>query len=188
MNPALTQFGTQMAQLTGVRAIMRDINETLRAGSAQELINLSAGNPVILPEVEQLWRDCTTALLASNEYGKVVCRYGSSQGYEPLVQSIIEDFNLRYGLSLTERNILITPGSQELYFYAANSYGGYVSPGGVLKKILLPLSPEYTGYGGVALFPEALVANKTALEVDGANHRFKYRPDFNRLDIGEQTG
>jgi len=188
MNPALTQFGTQMAQLTGVRAIMRDINETLRAGSAQELINLSAGNPVILPEVEQLWRDCTTALLASNEYGKVVCRYGSSQGYEPLVQSIIEDFNLRYGLSLTERNIVITPGSQELYFYAANSYGGYVSPGGVLKKILLPLSPEYTGYGGVALFPEALVANKTALEVDGANHRFKYRPDFNRLDIGEQTG
>ena len=54
MNPALTQFGTQMSNLTGVRAIMKDIIETLRARQAKEFINLSAGNPVILPEVEQL--------------------------------------------------------------------------------------------------------------------------------------
>ncbi len=188
MNPALTQFGNQMSNLTGVRAIMKDIIETLRAGAGRELINLSAGNPVILPEVEQLWRDCTAELLASSEYGKVVCRYGSSQGYEPLIEAVIQDFNRRYGLSLTERNVLISPGSQELYFYAANAFGGYTSPGGELKKIVLPLSPEYTGYGGVTLFPEALVASKTALEVDGANHRFKYRPDFSRLEINEQTG
>ncbi|MEB3253045.1 MAG: valine--pyruvate transaminase, partial [Cyanobacteriota bacterium] len=58
MSPRLTQFGEQMSYLTGVRAIMKDIIETLRAGQGQEFINLSAGNPVILPAVEQLWRDC----------------------------------------------------------------------------------------------------------------------------------
>jgi len=36
---------------------MKDIIETLQAGTGQEFINLSAGNPLILPE--QLWRDCT---------------------------------------------------------------------------------------------------------------------------------
>ena len=146
MNPALTQFGTQMAQLTGVRAIMRDINETLRAGSAQELINLSAGNPVILPEVEQLWRDCTTALLASNEYGKVVCRYGSSQGYEPLVQSIIEDFNLRYGLSLTERTKYINyPWQPRAILLCCEFLRGLCVSGGGTKKDTSAVKPRIYG-------------------------------------------
>ncbi|MEG4353165.1 valine--pyruvate transaminase [Microcoleus sp. LAD1_D3] len=211
MNPALTQFGAQMSQLTGVRAIMKDIIETLRAGSGQEFINLSAGNPVILPEVEQLWRDCTAELLASPEYGEVVCRYGSSQGYQPFINAVLADFNQRYGLNLTDRNILITPGSQSIYFYAANAFGGYTAPplsppyqggatanqsppyqggarGGSLKNIVLPLSPDYTGYGGVSLIPEAVVACKPTLDIDAGAHRFKYRPDFSQLSIDQTTG
>jgi valine--pyruvate aminotransferase len=74
MEPALTRIGTQMSALTGVRAIMKDINETLRAGQGQTFINLSAGNPVILPEVEQLWRDSTIDLLNSPEYGEATNR------------------------------------------------------------------------------------------------------------------
>ncbi|MBD2561273.1 MULTISPECIES: valine--pyruvate transaminase [Nostoc] len=187
MNPALTQIGAQMSNLTGVRAIMKDIIETLRAGAGQQFINLSAGNPLILPEVEQLWRDCTAQLLTSPEYGEVVCRYGSSQGYAPLVEAIANDFNKRYGLNLSDRNILITPGSQTLYFYAVNSFGGY-TPSGELKEIVLPLSPDYTGYGGLSLVPKALTAYKPTLDIDEAAHRFKYRPDFSQLSITENTG
>lgn len=187
MDPALTEFGTQMSQLTGVRAIMKDIIETLRANAGQEFINLSAGNPVILPEVEQLWRDCTAQLLASEEYGEVVCRYGSSQGYAPLIEAIVKDFNRRYGLQLTDRNILITPGSQSLYFFAANCFGGY-NGDGELRKIILPLSPDYTGYAGVSLRREALFAYKPTLEIQAEKHRFKYRPDFNQLEINQDSG
>ncbi|MBW4568992.1 MAG: valine--pyruvate transaminase [Tolypothrix carrinoi HA7290-LM1] len=187
MKPALSKIGEQMSHLTGVRAIMKDINETLRAGAGQQFINLSAGNPLILPEVEQLWRDCTAELLASSEYGEVVCRYGSSQGYAPLVEAIANDFNKRYGLNLSDRNILLTPGSQSLYFYAANVFGGYTSSGD-LKKIVLPLSPDYTGYGGVTLCAEALIAYKPTLDIDAGAHKFKYRPDFNQLEITENTG
>ena len=187
MNPALTKIGAQMSNLTGVRAIMKDIVETLKAGAGQEFMNLSAGNPLILPEVEQLWRDCTAELLASSEYGEVVCRYGSSQGYAPLIEAIANDFNKRYGLNLSDRNILITPGSQSLYFYAANAFGGYTN-NGELKQIVLPLSPDYTGYGGVCLEQEALKAYKPTLDIDAAAHRFKYRPDFSQLSITESTG
>jgi valine--pyruvate aminotransferase len=187
MDPALTQFGDEMSRLTGVRAIMKDIKETLRAGMGREFINLSAGNPLILPEVEQLWREATTDLLASSEYGNVVCRYGDSQGYQPLIEAVAEDFNRRYGLKLTDRNILITPGSQSLYFYAANAFGGYTRSQ-KLKQIVLPLNPDYTGYGGVAMVPESVVAYKPFLDIDAPAHRFKYRPDFSQLEINENTG
>jgi valine--pyruvate aminotransferase len=187
MLPALTQFGEEMSHLTGVRAIMKDIIETLRAGQGRDFINLSAGNPVILPEVEQLWRDCTQDLLNSIEYGEVVCRYGTSQGYGPLVEAICNDFNQRYGLSLTHSHVLITPGSQALYFLAANALGGYTRSG-QLKDIVLPLSPDYTGYGGISLVPEAVKAYRPALDVDEAGHRFKYRPDFGQVRITAETG
>ncbi|GAB4530633.1 MAG: valine--pyruvate transaminase [Pleurocapsa sp.] len=187
MNPALSQFGSQMSQLTGVRAIMKDIIKTLSSNVGQEFINLSAGNPVILPEVEQLWRDCTQELLNSSEYGEVVCRYGSSQGYTPLIEAIVNDFNSRYNLNLSAQNILITPGSQALYLYGANAFGGYTKEG-QLKQVVLPLSPDYTGYGGVSLTPEALIAYKPTLDIAEAQHRFKYRPDFSQLEISDRTG
>ncbi|MEM1171881.1 MAG: valine--pyruvate transaminase, partial [Cyanobacteria bacterium P01_H01_bin.35] len=111
MNPALSQFGTTMSRLTGVRAIMADIIATLRAGQGQEFLNFSSGNPLVLPEVEKLWKSITIKLLESQEYGEVVGRYGSSQGYQPLIDAVVKDFNSRYGLNLSDRNVLITPGS-----------------------------------------------------------------------------
>lgn len=187
MNPALSQIGNQMSNLSGVRAIMKDIQETLAARKGEEFINLSAGNPVILPEIEQMWRDYTQELLDSKDYGEVVCRYGSSQGYQPLIDAIVTDFNRRYGLNLTPRNVLITPGSQSLYFYATNAFGGQTA-GGRMKQVVLPLSPDYTGYGGMAIAAESVVAYKPTLDIDAGNHSFKYRPDFSQLQIGEDTG
>jgi valine--pyruvate aminotransferase len=187
MNLALSQVGNQMSNLTGVRAIMKDIQETLAARKGEEFINLSAGNPVILPEIEQMWRDYTQELLDSKDYGEVVCRYGSSQGYQPLIDAIVTDFNRRYGLNLTARNVLITPGSQSLYFYAMNAFGG-TTAAGQMKQVVLPLSPDYTGYGGMAIVSDSVLAYKPTLDIDAANHSFKYRPDFSQLQIGENTG
>jgi len=137
--------------------------------------------------VEQLWRDCTQELLSSDEYGEVVCRYGSSQGYAPLINAVVEDFNTRYNLDLNDRNILISGGSQALYLYAANAFGGYTTSG-ELRQIVLPLSPDYTGYGGASLISEALLAYKPTLEIYQDIHRFKYRPDFSQLRINQSTG
>ena len=57
-----------------------------------------------------------------------------------------------------------------------------------MKEIVLPLSPDYTGYGGISLAPEAVKAYRPSLDVDQANHRFKYRPDFDQLEVTDQTG
>ncbi len=187
MDPSLTQFGTQMSKLTGVRAIMKDIIDTLGKSQERSFINLSAGNPVILAPIAELWRDCTKELLSSPDYSEVVCRYGTSQGYQPLIQAIIQDFYQRYNLKLNACQILITPGSQALYFLAANAFGGY-TPGEQLRHIVLPLSPDYTGYGGVSLTPSSLIAYRPRIDVQNHNHRFKYRPDFDQIRFDSQTG
>ncbi|MEO1133384.1 MAG: valine--pyruvate transaminase, partial [Cyanobacteria bacterium J06639_1] len=185
MEPHLTQVGQRMSRLTGVRAIMKDIVETLRAGDGS-WINLSAGNPVILPEIVAMWREYTQELLDSDEFGTVICRYGASQGYEPLIEAIVADFNTRYGWGITRRNVLITPGSQSLYFYAANAFGGR-DERGAMRPIVLPLSPDYTGYGGVCLTDGAIRSYRPSIDILGP-HRFKYRPDFDRLQVDDSTG
>ena len=185
--PHLSTVGERMNKLTGVRAIMKDILETLRQAGTKKYINLSPGNPIILPEVEALWRECTQELLASNEYAPVVCRYGASQGYEPLIEAIVADFNKRYNLQLTFRNVLITPGTQALYFYAANAFGGSDANHNP-RRVVLPLCPDYTGYGGICIDASAVVSSRPKLDIDQAKHRFKYRVDLDSVQIDKNTG
>ena len=55
MKPALSKIGEKMNEKTGVRAVMNDIQEVL-AGGERSYINLSAGNPMILPGVSAMWK------------------------------------------------------------------------------------------------------------------------------------
>jgi valine--pyruvate aminotransferase len=155
LKPSLSKIGRRMSQLTGVRAIMKDISEVLRSPGAKDYCDLSAGNPIIIPQIEELWRETTRELLSSPQYGNVVCRYGMTHGYEPLLSAVVKFFNKEYGLNLTEKNVLITPGSQSLYFFAANAFSGY-NENDRLMKVVLPLCPDYTGYGGICVAAEAI--------------------------------
>ena len=185
MIPRLSKLGDRMSQLTGVRAIMKDIIETL-ADPDVHWINLSAGNPVILPEVEQMWRHYTAELLADPAFGEAIGRYGSSQGYEPLIEVVADWFQREYGWNVSQRHVLVTPGSQSLYFFAINSFGG-PNQSGQMQSILLPLSPDYTGYNGASLNPDALVALRPTIQYEG-QHRFKYSPDLDQLSIDSTVG
>ena len=185
MIPRLSKLGDRMSQLTGVRAIMKDIIETL-ANTDVHWINLSAGNPVILPEIEQMWGQYTAELLAEPAFGEAICRYGSSQGYEPFIEAIADYFQRTYGWNVSRQHVLVTPGSQSLYFFATNSFGG-TSQSGQMQSILLPLSPDYTGYNGASLNPEVLLALRPTIQFLG-EHRFKYAPDLSRLSIDPTIG
>lgn len=186
MTDSLPRIGSRMSEMTGVRTILKDIQQTLQTGAHERWINLSAGSPVILPEVEAMWRRLAREVIDGPEFGEIACRYGATQGYEPLIDAIVAWFNTHYRWGLTRRNVLITPGSQSLYFLAANSLAGVDGHGNV-RRLLLPLSPDYTGYGGVVLEPQTLVAARPIIELIGA-HRFKYRPDLDALRIDSGTG
>ena len=186
MTTDLSIYGIRMSRLTGVRAIMQDIRQTLAASPNAPWINLSPGNPVILPEVEAMWRTHARAVVDSQAFGEVVCRYGESQGYPALLDAVVDLFNAMYGWGITQDNVLITSGSQSSLFAAANCFCG-LNATGRLRKLLLPLSPDYTGYDGICLNEEALVSVPPDIEVVDA-HTFKYGVDFDKLRIDETTG
>ncbi|HEX7045369.1 MAG TPA: hypothetical protein VF203_12220 [Burkholderiales bacterium] len=98
-----------MSRLTGVRTIMRDIKQTVAAAPHEPWINLSAGNPVVLPALEAMWRRHAEALLAE---GAIVGRYGETEGYAPLIDALIGLFRRRYGWELRPENVLVAPGSR----------------------------------------------------------------------------
>ena len=186
MTTHLSVHGARMSRLTGVRAIMQDIRQTLAASPNAPWVNLSPGNPVILPEVEAMWRAHTQALADSKEFGDVVCRYGESQGVPELLDAVVDLFNAKYGWGITQENVLITSGSQSLLFAAANCFCGQ-STDGRLRKLLLPLSPDYTGYDGICLSEEALASVTPDIEIVG-DHTFKYRVNFKELHIDDSVG
>ena len=182
--PVKSIVGEKMEALTGVRAIMKDIVETLTC--KPNIVNLSAGNPVIIPEVAEMWRRYTGELMASSSFDEVICRYGSTQGYEPFIESIVDWINSNYGWGIRNENILITPGSQTLYFMAANIFGGQTRDG-AFREVVLPSCPEYTGYEGVVLDRRILRSFAPTINELSA-HEFKYSIDPTANFVDEHTG
>ena len=186
--PKLSQIGQNMTHLSGVRAIMKDIQATINAHKDQKFYDLSAGNPLLLPEVCSMWQNTAIKLLANeNDFAQIIGRYGNSKGYQPFIEAICNDFNQRYGLNLTSKNILVTCGSSPVYFIASNAFGGK-NPNGQIKKILLPVLPDYTGYGSVTLDKNALFGSRPKIEKNLESHSFKYVPDFDQIQIDETVG
>lgn len=186
MQSQLTTIGEKMSTLSGVRMINKDTMDALRSEDADKWVNLGGANPVVLPEAEDMWRRYTRELLEDPDFGAVICQYGASQGYEPLVEAVVDLFNARYSWGITRRNVLIAPGSQALIFFALNSFGGRDAEGRV-RPVILPMSPEYTGYGGTTMTEGVLKAYRPSVDILEP-HRFKYRPDFERLEIDGEVG
>lgn len=180
----LSHIGERMSILSGVREIMADIEQTLKTVDPDKLINLSPGNPLILPETAKLWRKHAQKLLASEEFDHVIGRYGLTQGYQPFIDAIVEYFNKNYETNFTDRNILVTPGSQFAYFIAINAFAGPGADGN--REVLFPLCPEYTGYSNMGIDHRFLRANKPNIEIIG-DHRFKYKVNFENLSL-DDTG
>ena len=84
---------------------------------------------------------------------------------------------------VTEENIAVTSGGQTAFFFLFHLLAG-VMPDGRRKKILLPLVPEYIGYANQSVGGEMFHALRPLIEMTG-KHEFKYRVDFERLEVTE---
>ena len=176
-----------MNHLTGVREIMKDIVTTLRSDPSKTWLNLSPGNPLVLPEVLEMWRSYANELVNSSEFGSVIGRYGMTQGFDPFIDAVVAAYNNHYNWGISRENVLITPGSQSLYFLCSNLFGGERDDEKGTQKILLPICPEYTGYDAVVLDKNILVSVRPHIEILDA-HEFKYQVDFSRIHVDESIG
>ncbi|MFI8461881.1 valine--pyruvate transaminase [Kitasatospora sp. NPDC085464] len=182
---ALSLIGSKMATLSGLRSIMEDIAVSTASGPA-DWLNLGIGNPASIPDAIAEWRSLTEEAL-TEDFASASCQYGPSRGSAALVDAITDYFNTRYGWSLTPRNVAVGPGSQMLCFTAAALFAGPGPAGTGGTKVVLPMSPDYTGYQGLCLHPGGVVG-VPATPVPEGSHRFRYAFDFEALEAQPDTG
>ncbi|ROV60500.1 valine--pyruvate transaminase [Vibrio ponticus] len=175
-----SKFGEKFNQYSGITQLMDDLNDGLRTPGA---IMLGGGNPAAIPAMLDYFHQASEKMLANGELVAALANYDGPQGKDSFVKALANLLKQTYGWNISEKNISLTNGSQSGFFYLFNLLAGK-QPDGSHKKILLPLAPEYIGYGDAGIDEDIFVSYHPEIELldDGL---FKYHVDFEQLTIDD---
>ncbi|KXO12417.1 Valine--pyruvate aminotransferase [Moritella sp. JT01] len=163
---------------------MHDLNEGIRSGD--DVIMLGGGNPAQIPEMLERFNSEAQQLLSNGDLVAAMSNYDGPQGKNSFTTALATLLNKTYGWELTDKNIALTNGSQNAFFYLFNLFAGDFA-GNKKKKVLFPLAPEYIGYTDTALSDDFFETVKPKIELlDGG--LFKYHVDFDNLHITDDIG
>lgn len=175
-----SKIWTKLSELSWVRKIMNDIMKTLASKKdSEKLINMSAWNPIVLDELCEMWTKHSNELINSSEYAEVIWRYWSTKWYAPFIETIINYIDEEFSHKIISDNVLITPGTQSLYFYAINIFG-WAREDWSFKKIYLVQNPDYTWYQWMAMNDDLFISNSPKFTKTW-KHSYKYEIDFDNM-------
>ncbi len=175
-----SKFGEKFNRHSGITQLMGDLNEGLRTPGA---IMLGGGNPAAIPAMLDYFHQASSDMLANGKLVEAMANYDGPQGKDAFVKALAKLLSDTYGWPITEKNISLTNGSQSAFFYLFNLLAG-THADGTEKKILLPLAPEYIGYGDSGLSDDIFVSYRPEItELD--NGLFKYHIDFEKLKVDD---
>jgi len=164
---------------------MDDLGRAL--ASNHDLAMMGGGNPGHIPEVQALFKRRMGEILADDSlFRELIATYDPPQGNLRFLESCALLLKKEYGWNIGPENICLTNGSQSGFFILFNMFAGAYEDGSV-KRIRLPLAPEYIGYTDLGLNENFFIATKPRIE-RLEDEMFKYRVDFDRLEIGPETG
>ncbi|KHT62955.1 valine--pyruvate aminotransferase [Photobacterium gaetbulicola] len=176
-------FGDKFARYSGITQLMDDLNDGLRNPDA---IMLGGGNPAQIPEMVEYFNQLCSQMAATGELTQALTNYDGPQGKNVFINALAQLLKSRYGWNISAKNIALTNGSQSAFFNLFNLLAGDFN-NGTKKKILLPLAPEYIGYGDSGLSEEMFISYKPEISLL-ENGLFKYHVDFNHLVVDNSIG
>ncbi|EHH1240633.1 valine--pyruvate transaminase [Vibrio parahaemolyticus] len=177
-----SKFGEKFNQYSGITQLMDDLNDGLRTPGA---IMLGGGNPAAIPAMLDYFHQASEEMLASGELVAALTNYDGPQGKDVFVKALAQLFRETYGWDISEKNISLTNGSQSGFFYLFNLFAGK-QPDGSHKKVLLPIAPEYIGYGDAGIDEDIFVSYHPEIELLD-NGLFKYHVDFEKLTVDDSV-
>ncbi|HCH0819763.1 valine--pyruvate transaminase [Vibrio parahaemolyticus] len=177
-----SKFGEKFNQYSGITQLMDDLNDGLRTPGA---IMLGGGNPAAIPAMLDYFHQASEEMLASGELVAALTNYDGPQGKDVFVKALAQLFRETYGWDISEKNISLTNGSQSGFFYLFNLFAGQ-QPDGSHKKVLLPIAPEYIGYGDAGIDEDIFVSYNPEIELLD-NGLFKYHVDFEKLTVDDSV-
>ena len=181
----LSALGKRLTSESGTRSLMDDLGEIATAGGG--IMNLGGGNPSLIPAAEDVFRARMLAFMQRDgAFERAIGSYDGPQGNRGFARALAGLLRREYGWDVSERNIALTNGSQCAFLALFNLLAG---PGedGRMRRILLPLSPEYIGYADLGLAPGLLVSRRSTI-TDLGDRLFKYGVDFDGLGDVDDIG
>ncbi|MDV5171796.1 valine--pyruvate transaminase [Photobacterium rosenbergii] len=176
-------FGDKFARYSGITQLMDDLNDGLRNPDA---IMLGGGNPAQIPEMVEYFNQLCSQMAATGELTQALTNYDGPQGKNVFINALAQLLKSRYGWDISANNIALTNGSQSAFFNLFNLLAGKFE-NGKKKRILLPLAPEYIGYGDSGLSEDMFISYKPEISLLD-NGLFKYHIDFNHLVVDDSIG
>ncbi|MDH5936818.1 valine--pyruvate transaminase [Vibrio splendidus] len=177
-----SKFGEKFNRYSGITRLMDDLNDGLRTPGA---IMLGGGNPAAIPAMLDYFNQASADMLASGELIAALANYDGPQGKDSFIKSLAGMLKETYGWDISEKNISLTNGSQSGFFYLFNLLAGQ-QPDGSHKKILLPIAPEYIGYGDAGIDDDIFISYHPEIELL-ENRQFKYHVDFEKLKVDDSV-
>ena len=85
----VSRFGQKIKRRSGISQLMVDMGEGLKAGV--DVLMLGGGNPSHIPEVDRVFRQCMSGLLArEGAFERAVGDYDPPQGNKEFIEAICE--------------------------------------------------------------------------------------------------
>jgi len=172
-------IGHLLSGPSGIQELMDDLGEALTTHPNMRM--LGGGQPAAIPEVQALWREQMQAMVADGAaLDRALLNYDPPGGNPHFREAFATFLKRECGWEVTHENIAVLPSSQNACFLLFNLLAGDTSQG--QKRILFPLVPEYIGYANQGL-SAGMLKGIPALIEKTAPHEFKYRVDFDRIEI-----
>ena len=176
-----SKFGNRFTRPSGITRLMVDLGKA-NASNDPDIIMLGGGNPALIPEAQAVFTEEAHILLEDGkQFDHMLSAYDGPQGNDEFLNALTDMLNRHFGWNISAKNIALTNGSQNSFFYLFNLLAGEMDDGSN-KKVLLPLAPEYVGYADLGLSDDMFRSLMPKIEML-ENNQFKYHVDFDALTI-----
>ena len=177
-----SRVGQKLTTRGGTFALMDDLGRAMTVEPDMRM--LGGGNPAAVPGMQALFRERIQELLQSGAAcDQMLGNYDPPQGNPRFLESLATLLRERYGWQIGPQNLAVTSGGQTAFFFLFNLLAG-TSPAGQMRRIALPLCPEYIGYSDQGLEPDLFVTCRPQFTWPHgeAARIFKYRIDFDAFE------
>lgn len=181
MSYEFSEFGRQLGSGSGIGELMDDLGKALAHGGP-DLKMLGGGQPAQIPEINAIWRRRLEELMEEpGGMDRAMTSYDPPSGNPRFLEAVATLFRETFGWDISAENVAVTSGGQTAFYFLFNLLAGKM-PDGSYRKILLPLVPEYIGYANQGIAGNLFQAATPTIE-ETAPHEFKYRVDFDQIEI-----
>ncbi|MDF3820023.1 valine--pyruvate transaminase [Leptospira sp. 96542] len=171
-----SKWAARLDKNQGIRLLMDDLGRV--SGDSRATL-LGGGNPAHIPAAEEIFHESFKNL--EKDLSSLLGDYQAPIGNDSVREITADYLSPYFQTKLKKENIAFFNGSQNAFFYLLNLFSGKQEDGSV-KKILLPIVPEYIGYADQAIEENTFVSNLPKVVSTGKD-RFQYQMDKSNLSF-----